>query len=200
MRFVCLELVCFLYLEICNFLLYSNKANIPSSSDTPPAPNSPIVGQLTPASGNCACGTCPTGVGSTVPTGVGKLVGVAVGVGVGAGVAQTQVTDSAHAAFTHLPPVHVNSLVHGLPVLQLSWHLGIGVAVGVGVGVGLAATVNVKLHTGAAAREGILAVGASGSFCCNLSVVNSATAPNPTITSVNKTKITVFFFIGLTPS
>lgn len=110
---------------------YNISANKPKSSDIPPAPSNPRVGQVIPASGKPGTwvgpgvGVAPTGV--AVGVGVGDPVGVGVGepLGVGVGVG-----------------------------------VGDPLGVGVGVGVGEAVTLNANVHTGPSARDGTLAVGA----------------------------------------
>ena len=75
--------------------------------------------------------------------------------------------------------------------------LGVGVGVGdpLGVGVGDPAAANANLHTGAAALEGTLAVGAIGFFpiFCSCIEVSTATTANPTVAIVNS--INKIFFI-----
>ena len=75
--------------------------------------------------------------------------------------------------------------------------LGVGVGVGdpLGVGVGDPAAANANLHTGAAALDGTLAVGASGFFpiCRSWIAVSTATTANPTVATVNS--ISKIFFI-----
>jgi hypothetical protein len=78
--------------------------------------------------------------------------------------------------------------------------VGVGVGDPLGVGVGDPATANANLHTGAAALDGTLAVGASGFFpiCRNWIAVSTATTANPTV--AKDSKISSNRFIGPSPN